>query len=98
MLLWNNPKIAMKYFPVKLGEISKGAVADVILVDYDPITPLNADNFLGHFIFGLYDAKVDTTICNGKILMQNKKLCKLDSTALASKTAELAKKMWKRLK
>jgi putative selenium metabolism protein SsnA len=98
MLLWNNPKIAMKYFPVKLGEISKGAVADVILVDYDPITPLNADNFLGHFIFGLYDAKVDTTICNGKILMKNKKLCKLDSAALASKTAELAKKMWKRLK
>ena len=98
MLLWNNPKIAMKYFPVKLGEISKGAVADVILVDYDPITPLNADNFLGHFIFGLYDAKVDTTICNGKILMQNKKLCKLDSAALAAKTAEHAKKMWKRLK
>ncbi len=98
MLLWNNPKIAMKYFPVKIGEISKGAVADIILVDYDPITPLNADNFLGHFIFGLYDAKVDTTICNGKILMQSKKLCKLDSAALAAKTAELAKKLWKRLK
>lgn len=98
LLLLNNPKIAMKYFPVKLGEISKGAAADVILVDYDPITPLNVNTFLGHFIFGLYDAKVDTTICNGKILMQNKKLCKLDSAALAAKTAELAKKMWKRLK
>ena len=30
--------------------------------------------------------------------MQNKKLCKLDSAALAAKTAELARKMWKRLK
>ena len=98
LLLWNNPKIAMKYFPVKLGEISQGAAADIILVDYDPITPLNVNNFLSHFIFGLYDAEVDTTICNGKILMQNKKLCKLDSAALAAKTAELAKKMWKRLR
>ena len=97
MLLNNNPKIVKRVAGWKVGEIAKGAPADVITIDYLPPTPLGENNFLGHLLFGLVDATVDTTICNGKVLMQDKRLVDLDERAVTQKTTELAAELWKRL-
>jgi hypothetical protein len=43
------------------------------------------------------DATVDTTVCRGKILMQGKQILSLDEERLASRSRELAPKMWERL-
>ena len=97
MLLENNPKIVSQVTPFgKLGEISAGSLADVILIDYLPPTPFNENNFLGHLIFGLVDATVDTTIVNGKVLMENKKLVGIDEERITTKSRELAQKLWDR--
>lgn len=96
MCFANNPKIVRNFFPKPLGEISPGAYADLILVDYLPPTPLSADNFLGHLLFGISNAVVDTTIINGKVLMQNRKLVGLDEVTIAQKASELASKLWER--
>ncbi len=97
MLLENNPKIVSQVTPFgKLGEISAGSLADVILIDYLPPTPLNENNFLGHLIFGLVDATVDTTIVNGKVLMENKRLVGIDEEKITAKSQELAQKLWER--
>lgn len=96
MLLFNNKFIADKMFPVKVGELSPGAAADVILIDYIPPTPFNIDNLLGHFIFGFSGSPVDTTIAGGKILMENKILKILNEEEISRKSVELAAKMWER--
>jgi len=96
MCFTNNPKIVRNFFPKPLGEISPGAYADLILVDYLPPTPLSADNFLGHLLFGISSAVVDTTIVNGKVLMQNRKLVGLDEAAIAQRASELASELWER--
>ena len=96
MLLNNNPKIVQRVAGWRAGEIAKGAPADIILIDYLPPTILNENNFLGHLIFGIVDATVDTTICNGKILMRDKKLVELDEEPIAQKTTQLASELWKR--
>ncbi len=96
MCFANNPKIVRNFFPKPLGEISPGAYADLILVDYLPPTPLSADNFLGHLLFGISNAVVDTTMVNGKVLMQNRKLVGLDEVAIARRASELASKLWER--
>ncbi len=97
MLLWNNAKIANKFFyGAKVGELSKGAAADIILVDYIPFTPFNENTFLGHFLFGIFEAAVDTTICNGKILMKNKKVLALDEAKLCAETMKFSTKFWDR--
>ena len=97
MLLENNPKIISQVTPFgKLGEISTGSLADVVLIDYFPPTPLNENNFLGHLIFGLVDATIDTTIVNGKVLMENKKLVGIDEEKITAKSQELAQKLWDR--
>jgi len=98
MLLNNNPKIVEKVAGWRVGEIAEGAPADIVLIDYIPPTYLSESNFLGHLIFGLVDATVDTTICNGKILMENKKLVDLDEETIAQKSSQLALDLWRRLK
>jgi cytosine/adenosine deaminase-related metal-dependent hydrolase len=80
-----------------LGEIAVGHPADLAILDYQPPTPLNEANFLGHLIFGLVDATVDTTVCRGKILMRGKKILSMDEERLAARSRELAPEMWKRL-
>ncbi|MFH1820869.1 MAG: amidohydrolase family protein, partial [Methanobacteriota archaeon] len=97
MLLNNNPKIVSRVAGWRVGEIAKGAPADVIAVDYLPPTVMNENNFLGHLLFGLVDAAVDTTICNGKVLMRDKKLVGLDERSITEKTSKLAAELWKRL-
>ncbi|HNW91695.1 MAG TPA: putative aminohydrolase SsnA [bacterium] len=96
LLLQNNRTIANRQFSVKVGELAAGCAADIIVVDYIPPTPFGSDNFLGHFIFGMVDATVDTTIGSGKVLMEGKKIVSLDEQAIAAKSRELAPKMWAR--
>lgn len=97
LLLWNNAAIASRHFPVTLGVIEPGAAADLVLLDYIPPTRLAAENFLGHFIFGMVDATVDTTIAGGRILMQGKRLLALDEEKIAARCRELAARMWERI-
>ena len=96
-LLTNNAVIANRYWDNKLGMISEGRTADLVLIDYYPPTPLDADTWIGHVIFGISQAQVDTTICGGKILYQNKKLLlDIDEAEVAAKSRECAIKLWER--
>ncbi len=97
LLLQNNADIAERQFGLRLGELSPGRPADMAIIDYEPPTPLTENNFLGHLIFGLVDATVDTTVCRGQILMRNKKLLTMDEERVAARSRELAPEVWKRL-
>jgi putative selenium metabolism protein SsnA len=97
LLLQNNAIIAQRQFGLKLGEIAEGRPADLAIIDYRPPTPLSEANFLGHLIFGLVDATVDTTVCKGQILMKGKQILSMDEGRIASRSRELAPQMWKRL-
>ena len=97
LLLQNNAEIAERQFGLPLGEITEGKPADLAIIDYQPPTPLSETNFLGHLIFGLVDATVDTTVCKGKILMKGKQILSMDEARIAARSRELTPKMWKRL-
>ncbi len=97
LLLQNNADIVERQFGNRLGEIAEGHPADLAIMDYQPPTILSEANFLGHLIFGLVDATVDTTVCRGQILMQNKKIQSMDEERIAARSRELAPQMWQRL-
>jgi putative selenium metabolism protein SsnA len=97
LLLENNAEICERQFGLKLGEIAEGRPADLAIMDYQPPTILSDANFLGHLIFGLVDATVDTTVCKGRILMKNKNILTLDEERIAARSRELAPIMWQRL-
>jgi putative selenium metabolism protein SsnA len=97
MLFENNVKIAEKYFEKPLGRLVQGAYADVIVVDYDPPTRMNCDNLNSHILFGVSGRSVDTTIINGRIIMENRRLTLLDESDIYAKTRELADRVWERI-
>lgn len=97
LLLENNADIIERQFGIRAGEIAEGRPADLAILDYQPPTMLSEANFLGHLIFGLVDATVDTTVCKGKILMQGKKILTMDEERIAARSRELAPQMWQRL-
>ncbi|MBN2114965.1 MAG: putative aminohydrolase SsnA [Anaerolineales bacterium] len=97
LLLENNAEICERQFGIRLGEIAPDHPADLAILDYHPPTLLNEANFLGHLIFGLVDATVDTTVCQGKILMRGKQILSMDEERIAARARELAPQMWQRL-
>jgi putative selenium metabolism protein SsnA len=93
----NNAQIAQVFWKPRIGELSVGAFADLVLLDYVPCTPLTAGNFPWHLIFGIDGTHVTHTICAGKLLMKDRQLLTLDEQAIAAKAREAAKKVWKKV-
>lgn len=92
----NNPALAERFFGRKLGVVEVGAAADLIALDYDPPTPMNGGNFLGHLLFGLGSAPVDTTIVGGRVVVRQGRVLGVDEQQLAARCRELADKLWSR--
>ncbi len=96
-LVVENPRLASRIWGFPLGTLEEGAAADVILVDYDPPTPMDSDNALGHLLFGISQAAVDSTICGGRVLMQNGRLrLDLDEQELRARARAAAAAVWAR--
>ncbi len=96
MTLKNNPVIYRRLTGQKVGRVKPGFLADLILVDYFPATPLTAQNFWGHFLYGIVDSSVNTTLVNGQMVMHNKEMPHLDEARIAAASRACAEKVWKR--
>lgn len=88
MLFYNNAAMANRYFKKPLGVLAEGAAADVIVMDYIAPTPMNEENINSHILFGMSGHDVVTTIANGKVLMENRRLTGVDEEALMAKICE----------
>ena len=94
MLFENNPHIAGRFFNRPLGVLKPGAYADVIVTDYDPLTPMDGGNVNGHILFGMNGRSVVTTVCNGKVLMKDRKVLVADEKAVMQECRASAAKLW----
>ena len=94
MLFENNRAIAARYFDHPIGILKEGAYADVIVTDYDPLTPMDGGNVNGHILFGMNGRSVTTTVCNGKVLMKDRRLTGIDEKALMAECRQSAAALW----
>ena len=91
----NNSRLATQTWDgLRIGKIEKGAAADLILVDYHPITPMHAGNLPWHILFGFRDGMVTSTMAGGKLLMKDRNLLVLDEAEIAAKAREAAIRCW----
>lgn len=97
MLLKNNAAICARHFEKPLGIIKKGALADIIVVDYDAPTPITADNIASHILFGMMGRSVVSTMINGEFVMKNREIVTVDERKVMKKTREIAIDFWKRV-
>ena len=97
MAVYNNAALANQFFPAApIGQITQGAFADLIFVDYHPYTPLTDGNLPWHIIFGFQQSMVTTTIVAGKVLMKDRQLLTLNEEEIAARAREIAPRIWKK--
>lgn len=94
MLFENNAAIANRYFKTPLGVLKEGAAGDVIVVDYNPPTQLDASNINGHMLFGMTGRDVVTTVANGRVLMKDREIKVIDVEEAMAKCREESAKLW----
>lgn len=94
MLFENNAAIANRYFKTLLGVLKEGAAGDVIVVDYNPPTQLDASNINSHILFGMTGRDVVTTVANGRVLMKDREIKVIDVEEAMAKCREESAKLW----
>ncbi len=97
MAMANNARLAGSIFGEgRLGRLAAGALADVIVLDYYPFTPLTANNIPWHIMFGIDGSNVTHTIAGGQLLMKERELLCLDEQEIMAKALERAPGVWQR--
>lgn len=90
-LFVNNYKIVEKITGLKLGKLKEGYIADFVIWDYIPDTPLDRDNIFSHFIFGIINSLSYMTFVDGKVVYRGQDL------QIERESIRFARKLWQRL-
>lgn len=78
----------------EIGSIEVGKKADIILIDTNCANMIpDSSTLSSNIIYSANGSNVDTTICNGKILMENKKLTVLDEDEIYAKARQAIKEL-----
>jgi 5-methylthioadenosine/S-adenosylhomocysteine deaminase len=72
------------------GQLVAGHKADVILVEthstmFSPLMPESVDHVFSHLVFAANGSCVDTTICNGQVLMEGREIVTVDESEAIDK-------------
>ncbi|MBI9049533.1 MAG: putative aminohydrolase SsnA [Anaerolineaceae bacterium] len=97
MAVYNNAALASQVFDETIGVIKPGALADLIFVEYHPITPINEGNLPWHIIMGFNESMINSTMVNGQMIMENRELKTVDEEKIAYYAEKiLVPEVWKR--
>ncbi|MEE9465598.1 MAG: amidohydrolase family protein, partial [Candidatus Neomarinimicrobiota bacterium] len=58
-------------FNLEAGELRTGSLADLVLVDLENVHLIPHHNLLNNLVYSTHGRCIDTTICDGKVLMRN---------------------------
>ncbi len=70
---------------------------NLIILDYQPRTPITKDNFLGHFFFALSSSHIRDVISQGKLIVRNRQMTTIDEEAATKFAHEQAKILWEKM-
>jgi putative selenium metabolism protein SsnA len=82
---------------ITLGKLERNAVADVVITDYRPISPLTSENLAGHFVFSMNTGHVRSVLVNGAWVMRDRAVLSRDEQADCSQAREVARALWGRM-
>ena len=81
----------------KIGELSPGMLADIILLRQDGLNYFPPQNLLAHLVYSARSSDVDTVICDGKVLMLNRRLLTIDKEQIKRELAPRLKALSERV-
>ncbi|HUZ35894.1 MAG TPA: amidohydrolase [Streptosporangiaceae bacterium] len=84
------------------GQLVPGRKADVILVNtksqmFTPLMPANAEHLFSHLVFAANGSCVDTTIIDGKIVMEDRRLTTVDEQQILGEANDAFRRVLDRM-
>jgi cytosine/adenosine deaminase-related metal-dependent hydrolase len=70
---------------------------DWVVLDYDPSTPLSAENLAAHFLFGFGARHVRDVVAGGEVIVEGGKSTQLDEREVRARGREEAARLWERM-
>ena len=77
----------------ELGSIEEGKVADIIILDLNKETCQPMGNVFSDIIYNAKGSNVETTIINGKILMENRKISNINEEEIFQKCKRIIERI-----
>lgn len=96
--LANNQRLASAAFGTPIGPLREGAIADLVVLDYQPFTPLTEETLGAHLLTGLSANPVESVMVDGVWRLLERKVLGVDPREVAAAALEAAKGVWGRMK
>jgi cytosine/adenosine deaminase-related metal-dependent hydrolase len=96
LLYDHNSQFAESIFGCRFGKIEPGYGSDLILVAYEPFTPIHSENLASHIIAALMSGQIQSVFIDGEIVMQNGEMTKVDEAEIQARSRICARQIWDR--
>jgi putative selenium metabolism protein SsnA len=96
-LVQGGQRLVGEIFDATFGCVQQGAVADLVVLDYVPPTPLTPANLPGHFLFGMKSSMVESVMVNGRWVVWNRQCVAVDEQSVLRRAQRTAVRLWRRL-
>ena len=73
----------------EIGSLKKGKKADFILLDFEKSHLIPQHNLISHLVYSANGSDVDTVFINGKMIMKNRKIKKVDEKEVFNKIRKI---------
>lgn len=93
-LISGGQRCVSEIFGSPFGTLAKDSVADLVVSDYTAPTPMSEGNILGHYLFGMRSANVESVMVGGEWVMKDHSIPGIDLESIYSVAAKKSKKMW----
>lgn len=93
-MLARGAALAGAIFDTPIGTIQPGAVADLMVLNYDPPTPLTAENLAWHWMFGLRAGHVESVMIDGQWVLRQGEFTGCDEESIRAQARIEARRLW----
>lgn len=93
--LANGHRLAAEVFGTPVGALQPGALADLVVLDYQPTSPLDATTLSAHVRLGLSSRSVESVMVDGLWRVWKRRVLTADATEVARTTREAAAALWR---
>ena len=91
-----NVEFAGRYFPGKPGILEKGSIADIVIFDYIPATPITNENYLQHLLFGMPQGRAKAVMTGGNFIYNDHTYLTLDDEIIISESQKAGERLFKK--
>jgi putative selenium metabolism protein SsnA len=96
-LLAGGAALASQYFLDPVGRMEEGAAADLMVLAYDPPTPLTEGNLAWHWMFALTAEIVESVMVGGRWVLRKGEFVEIDEERIRFDARGQAERLWNRM-